>query len=126
MTGIFTRSPLSAVRAKWAPAGPQPAPAAAPPVPPATGTRIADVRWRQHACVTGQVHTVRIQPLASVPSLECTLVDDSGGLTVVFLGRRKIAGIHPGTRMRVEGVAGNHRGQLAILNPRYELIAPES
>ena len=72
--------------------------------------------------MAGRVRSVRVQPWADIPTLECTLVDDTGGLTVVFLGRRKIAGIHPGTRMTVEGVAGAHRDKLAILNPDYALL----
>jgi len=83
---------------------------------------IADVRWRQSVRVTGRVRSVRIRPWADVAALECTLVDDTGGLTVVFLGRRKVPGIHPGTRMTVEGVVGDHHEKLAMLNPDYTLI----
>jgi hypothetical protein len=42
----------------------------------------------------------------------------------VFLGRRQIAGIEPGARLIVEGVAGERAGQLVILNPDYELLPP--
>lgn len=83
---------------------------------------IADVRWRAAVRVTGRVRSVRVQPWADVPTLECTLVDETGGITVVFLGRRKVAGIHPGTRMTVEGVAGAHHEKLAMLNPDYALL----
>lgn len=83
---------------------------------------IGDVRWRKSVRVTGRVRSVRVQPWADVPTLECTLVDDTGGLTVVFLGRRKIAGIHPGTLMTVEGVTGAHHEKLAMLNPVYSLM----
>ncbi|MEY2399452.1 MAG: hypothetical protein QOJ00_2626 [Actinomycetota bacterium] len=83
---------------------------------------IASVVWRQPVRVQGRVRSMRVQPWADVASLECTLVDESGGITVVFLGRRKIAGIHPGTVMCVEGVSGSHRGKLAMMNPVYELI----
>ena len=65
---------------------------------------------------------MRVQPWADVPALECTLVDPTGGLTVVFLGRRKIGGIHPGTRLMVEGVVGDHHEKLAMLNPTYMLL----
>ncbi|MGH9165082.1 MAG: hypothetical protein ACRDZW_06160 [Acidimicrobiales bacterium] len=70
------------------------------------------------------MRSVRVQPWADVAALECTLVDDTGGITVVFLGRRQIAGVHPGARMRVEGVAGSHHHKLAMLNPDYALIEP--
>ncbi|HVT76276.1 MAG TPA: OB-fold nucleic acid binding domain-containing protein [Acidimicrobiales bacterium] len=83
---------------------------------------IGSVVWRDTVCVEGRVRSMRITPWADVPSLECTIVDETGGLTVVFLGRRKIAGVHPGTVLRVEGVAGAHHGKLAIMNPEYEIV----
>ncbi len=97
-----------------------PAPAAAPP---ACGP-IADLRWRAPVRVAGRVRSLRVQPRANVPTLECTLVDESGGITVVFLGRRSVPGIRLGTRMIVEGRAGAHHGKLAVLNPDYELLEP--
>jgi RecG-like helicase len=85
-------------------------------------TPIADVRWRERARVAGRVRSVRVQPWAGVPTLECTLVDDTGGLWIVFLGRREVAGIGPGTRLVAEGRVGEHNRRLAILNPDYELM----
>lgn len=92
------------------------------PVPSVACSAIGDVRWRQSVRVSGRVRSVRVQPWADVPTLECTLVDDTGGLTVVFLGRRKIAGVHPGSLMIVEGVTGAHHEKLAMLNPMYSLV----
>jgi RecG-like helicase len=83
---------------------------------------ISSVTWRSSVCVEGRVRSLRIQPWADVASLECTLVDETGGLTVVFLGRRHIAGVQPGTIMRVEGMAGSHHGKLALMNPEYSLV----
>jgi hypothetical protein len=100
-------SPAPSVRATYAPAGTVP---------------IAEVVWRQRARVAGRVRSLRIQPWGGVPTLECTLVDESGGLLVVFLGRRAVAGIVPGRRMSVSGMVGAHHGHLAILNPDYELL----
>jgi hypothetical protein len=65
---------------------------------------------------------MRVQPHAGVASLECTLVDDTGGISLVFLGRRSIAGIKVGTRMIAEGTISQDRHHLAILNPTYELL----
>ena len=61
-------------------------------------------------------------PWADIPTLECTLVDESGGLTVVFLGRRRLAGLHPGVHMRVRGTAGDRAGTLTIINPDYDFL----
>ena len=95
------------------------------PVPAVPGAQpIAELVWRQRARVAGRVRSVRVQPLSGVPSLECALVDASGeALTVVFLGRRSIAGIETGTKMIVEGTVGKHRDRLAMINPVYELLA---
>ena len=82
---------------------------------------IGDVTWRHRARISGRVRSITVRPWADVATLECTLVDDTGGITVVFLGRRKVGGIKPGTRMTVEGMVGAHDRKLAILNPVYEL-----
>ena len=84
---------------------------------------IAEVSYRQRARVAGRVRAMRVQPWSGVATLECTLVDRTGGLLVVFLGRKHVAGIAPGARIVVEGMVGDHNGRLAILNPRYRIIA---
>ncbi len=84
---------------------------------------IGDVRWRQRARVAGRVRSVRVQPWGGVATLECTIVDATGGLQVVFLGRREVAGVRPGTNLVAEGILGAHHGRLALLNPDYELEA---
>jgi hypothetical protein len=95
------------------------------PPEPAGCVPIGDVRWRHDVRVTGRVRSVRVQPRANVPTLECTLVDPTGGITVVFLGRRRVPGIGLGTWMTVEGRAGSHHGKLALLNPEYTLAGAE-
>jgi hypothetical protein len=84
---------------------------------------IAEVTWRHPARFVGRVRSLRVQPWADVATLECTLVDDTGGVTVVFLGRRRVAGVSLGRRMLVEGMAGAHHGKLALLNPEYTLLS---
>jgi RecJ-like exonuclease len=85
---------------------------------------ISSVTWRQRARVRGRVRSIRVQPLAGVPTLECTLYDETGGLAVVFLGRREIPGIRPGATLTAEGMVSDHQGRLAILNPAYQLQSP--
>ena len=82
---------------------------------------IADVVLREPARVRGRVRSVRVRPWADSPTLEIVLVDETGGITVVFLARRRIGGIRPGTVMTVEGMVGQHERKLAMLNPLYEL-----
>ncbi len=97
--------------------------ATAPARVPAGTIPIAEVVWRRPARVSGRVRSMRVQPWSGVPTLECTVADESGGLIAVFLGRRTVAGIGLGRRMVVEGMVGDRRGHLAILNPAYELLA---
>jgi hypothetical protein len=53
--------------------------------------------------------------------LELILDDGSAAISVVFLGRRGLAGVGVGSHMVVEGTVGLHRNRLALLNPAYEL-----
>ncbi len=94
------------------------------PARPHGTVAIATVTWRQRVQIEGRVRTVRVQPLAGTSTLECVLQDDTGAMSLVFLGRSKIPGIEIGSRIRAEGVAGEHRGRLAILNPAYQLLTP--
>ncbi len=95
-----------------------------PPMEVPGTTPIADIQVRKPARVAGRVRSVRVQPWAGVPSLEATLADQSGGRVVVtFMGRRRVPGIEPGCKMVAEGMVGTHRGQPAMLNPNYEILA---
>jgi hypothetical protein len=83
---------------------------------------IGTIRWRDRVRIAGIVRSTRIQPKGGVPTLECVVADDSGSISLVFLGRRQVAGISPGARLVAHGMAGSHIGRLAILNPEYELL----
>ena len=63
----------------------------------------------------------RYTPTANVPVLEAELFDGSAAIQLVWLGRRRIAGIEPGRKLLARGRVGVHDGQLAIYNPWYEL-----
>jgi hypothetical protein len=83
---------------------------------------IIDARWRRRVTVGGRVRSVRVAPLHDSPTLEVVIVDATGAISLVFLGRREIAGIGVGTVMTAEGVVGIHQARLAILNPTYRLM----
>src|SRR4029078_11002640 len=84
---------------------------------PTDRTPIAEVQYRHQARVAGKVHTMRVQPHGGVAGLECTMVDETGGIVLVFLGRRSIGGMKVGMRIVAEGpVVGDDRGRLAMLN----------
>ena len=85
-------------------------------------TPIGSLRWRQRATVEGTVRTVRVAPLSGAPSLQVEVWDGTGGITLVFYGRRSITGIDPGRGLRVTGMVGELHGSLAISNPVYVIV----
>jgi hypothetical protein len=52
-------------------------------------------------------------------SLEVQIHDGTGGLRLLFMGRTHIAGVTPGTVLRVSGQVGEFREHLAIANRTY-------
>ena len=91
---------------------------------PDNRTRISQAQARQRATVAGRVRAVRVQPWGGTPSLECTIVDDTGTLTLVFLGRRHIEGVRVGARLQAEGMVAMHHSKMAIINPMFEFTGP--
>jgi hypothetical protein len=85
-------------------------------------TPMGNVSWRNRARIEGTIRSLRVQPWAEVASLECVVVDETGGILLVFLGRRKVAGVDLGRRIAAEGMVGESRGYLAMLNPDIELL----
>lgn len=83
---------------------------------------IQNAAHRQTAVVQGRIRSVEVSPISGSPALRCELVDDTGGVTLLFYGRRSIAGIEPGVRLRAEGRIGTYKGHLAIANPLYSLL----
>ncbi len=87
------------------------------------GQTCGAIRMRQQAQLSGVIRSVVLRPHQGVPALEAELYDGSGVVRLVWLGRRKIAGIEPGRRLRVEGFASAVGGRPTMFNPRYELRA---
>ena len=87
-------------------------------------SRMADVRHGKDVQVYGRLRSVVYTPNETVPTLAAELFDGSDTLTLVWLGRRRIAGVEPGRKIMARGRVGLHDGQLAIYNPWYELLAP--
>ena len=83
---------------------------------------IADAPTRERVSVCGVLRTVTLRPRGGVPALEADLDDGTGVVTIVWLGRRQIRGIQPGTSMTVTGCIGNQGGSPLMFNPRYELL----
>ncbi|MFI6978242.1 OB-fold nucleic acid binding domain-containing protein [Embleya sp. NPDC050154] len=84
-------------------------------------TKIVDVVERDLITVGGTLRTVTFRPRAGVPALEAELYDGSAALSVVWLGRRRIAGIEPGRQLVAHGRVSTTQGRPVLFNPRYEL-----
>ena len=85
-------------------------------------TPIGEITWRSRAHVQGQVTSIRTAPSGAAPSVEVEVWDETGGVTLQFLGRREIAGLDVGSQLRAEGMVGEEKGSLTILNPSYEIV----
>jgi len=83
---------------------------------------IQQVAWRKRAHIRGTVSSIRTAPSGGAPRVDVEVWDETGGITLQFLGRRQIIGLEVGSTICAEGMVGEEEGALAILNPSYELI----
>lgn len=83
---------------------------------------IGEAPDREVVRLRGTLRTVTLRPRGGVPALEAELYDGTGTLNVIWLGRRRIAGIGPGRALEVSGRVGTHDGVRVLYNPRYELL----
>jgi hypothetical protein len=82
---------------------------------------IVEADDRQRVELRGSLRTVTLRPRGGVPALEAELYDGSALITLVWLGRRRIAGIEPGRGIKVVGRVGVQDNVRVMFNPRYEL-----
>lgn len=88
-------------------------------------TPICDAADRSIASCCGTVRSVSLRPRAdAVPAMVVDLDDGSRTMNLVWLGRRKIAGIEPGTYLKVTGRVTYIKDTPTIFNPSYEIKAP--
>lgn len=85
-------------------------------------TCIADLVDREIATVSGAVRSTTLSPEGTVPALKAEIYDGSQPLQLIWLGRRRIAGVRPGTYLTAHGRVCRVEGVPTIYNPRYELL----
>jgi hypothetical protein len=85
---------------------------------------LSSLRRGQVATVIGRLRAVVYTPRENAPTLQAELFDGSAAIDLVWLGRRRVAGIEPGRTIMARGRVGIHDGRLAIYNPWYELRQP--
>ena len=83
---------------------------------------IGNATWRQRAHVRGRVTSILTAPTGAAPGLDVEIWDETGGITLHFLGRRGIAGLSVGSTVCAEGMVGEASGHLTIMNPSYEIV----
>jgi hypothetical protein len=96
------------------------------PAPPASrrppGTQlIVGVRPQSRVALAGMIRSTGTVIVGNGVAYHFKLVDGSGEIDVLFLGRRSVPGLLPGTRVLVEGRVGSHDCKLALWNPRYQI-----
>ena len=86
-------------------------------------TRIADAPLREPVKLAGVVRRITVFPVEGQETLEALLYDGTGDANIVFMGRRGIQGMTLGTKVIVEGVLGDKRGEVRMVNPRFEFAS---
>ncbi len=92
-----------------------------PAVPPGV-TPISSLTSYGRATVVGRVHSIEIRPVERNSVLACTVADATGELTALFYGRTHIAGLEPGSKVRLRGPVGVSEAGTVMINPAYELL----
>jgi hypothetical protein len=103
-------------------------------------TPIAELPLRGRALCRGFIDSVTIQP-PSIPPFFTAIVTDrdkhspearnmgpeqgNHRVRLIWLGRRRVAGISAGTELRFEGMVAERDGLPTIFNPRYEIIGKQ-
>jgi hypothetical protein len=85
-------------------------------------TPIGNIVWRKRAHIQGRVTAIRTAPSGAAPVINVEVWDETGGVTLQFLGRREIRGLDVGSELRAEGMVADNEGKMTILNPSYELL----
>ncbi|HEX6342820.1 OB-fold nucleic acid binding domain-containing protein [Umezawaea sp.] len=83
--------------------------------------RACDCKSGEEVTVMGRLRTVEMCPRDSAATLEAELFDGTEGVTLVWMGRRRIAGIEPGRTIKARGRIAVRDGRKVLYNPYYEL-----
>jgi hypothetical protein len=83
---------------------------------------LGELEARDRTKVCGEVKRMTIKPRSGIPSTEIVINDGTGDATVIFSGRRHVAGIEHGHCIVIEGVAYADANRLIFLNPKYSLL----
>jgi RecG-like helicase len=85
-------------------------------------TAVSQCPNRESVTIMGTVRSLTFRPRAGAPALEVELYDGSGVVTLIWLGRRELAGVTPGRKIRACGRITDSSGRRVMFNPRYEFV----
>ena len=85
--------------------------------------RISGANPRERVKIAGVVRRITVRPLEGHESLEAIIFDGTGEVTVMWMGRRAIRGLSLGTKLIVEGLLAEQRGERRLVNPTFEFAA---
>lgn len=84
--------------------------------------RASECACGQEVTMLGRLRSVEFCPEDdSSAQLQAELYDGTEGVTLVWMGRRRIPGIEPGRTMRVRGRISIRDGRKVLYNPYYEI-----
>lgn len=83
--------------------------------------RVSECHSGEEVTMLGRLRSVELRPANEAATLEAELFDGTEGVTLVWLGRRKIPGIEPGRTLKVRGRLAERDGRKVLYNPYYEL-----
>lgn len=86
--------------------------------------RASDFACGEEVTMLGRLRTVEFCPQDAAASLKAELFDGTEGVTLIWMGRRRIPGIEPGRTMRVRGRISVRDGRKVLYNPYYEICQP--
>ncbi|HWE90284.1 MAG TPA: OB-fold nucleic acid binding domain-containing protein [Pseudonocardiaceae bacterium] len=88
---------------------------------PVAATPARDCQCGVEATVRGRVRSVEVCPHDEAATVQAELYDGTESVTLVWLGRRRIAGIEPGRTITATGRMAVREGRKVMYNPYYEL-----
>lgn len=89
-------------------------------------SQIADAHARQRVRIRGRILAVTYGSYDAQPSFTARVTDPTGSISLLFMGRRDVAGLTPGRLIAASGMVAYHRDRPVIFNPEYELLPEES
>jgi hypothetical protein len=93
-----------------------------PPEPTCPGP-IGRAEARRRLWVRGQIGATAVTRHPHSTWFEADLVDSSGQIRLIWLGRREVSGVTPGRTLEVRGRVGRRGDDLVVFNPDYLIEA---